>query len=287
MQTPGSGLLRHRGVSNDMSQSTGTYALGTFGLTATQRMVLASLCKLSQNRAVTYVMQDPAMSGRDTRIAIVDADDTNALHRWKYSSVPRGLPVVFVSAAPLTDLESHQYNLLRSHMSGGLLQLLDRVATNELGHKAPVFVGDTAAARRNGASQGPAANRAIARALVIDDSLSVRTQMNLCLEKFDISAEVAENAHDGLQKLQERYYDIVFLDVMLPDMDGYQVCKLIKKDPGTRRLPVVMLTSKGSTINRIQGSIAGCDRYLIKPAAERDVVRVMRDFLPALKEHVN
>lgn len=271
-----------------MSFATGAYSLSVFGLTGTQRMVLASLCKLSTNRQVSYSLTGAAVQ-RPADIAIVDADDTEAVRSWKRSPVPASAPVVFVSVQPLTDLETHQYNLIRSHLSGGLLQLLDRVAVSELRHRKPVVVSDDAACRRetevtSGASAG---RSSFARALVIDDSLSVRTQMNICLGKLDIATEFAEDAHRGLEKLQERYYDLVFLDVMLPDMDGYQVCKLIKRDPRTKRMPVVMLTSKGSTINRIQGSIAGCDRYLTKPATERDVVKVVRDFLPGAPDYVS
>lgn len=271
-----------------MSFATGAYSLIVFGLTGTQRMVLASLCKLSTNRQVSYTLP-PAASDGNADIAIVDADDTEAVRSWKRSPVPASTPVVFVSAQPLTDLETHQYNLIRSHLSGGLLQLLDRVAVSELGQRQPVVARDEANVRREaGNASGTSTGRtSIARALVIDDSLSVRTQMDICLGKLDIATEVAADARQGLEKLQETYYDLVFLDVMLPDMDGYQVCKLIKRDPRTKRMPVVMLTSKGSTINRIQGSIAGCDRYLTKPATERDVVKVVRDFLPDAPFHVS
>jgi two-component system, cell cycle response regulator len=269
-----------------MNRSTGAYSLRVFGLTATQRMVLASLCKLSQNREFSYSLPDSAgFSPAD--IAIVDADDQEAIASWKTSSMSTRTPVVFVSARPLTDLESHQYNLVRSHLSGGLLQLLDRVAISELRSVSPLVVSDDVSVREQAPRTDAGCGTSHARALIIDDSLSVRTQMNICLEKLDIATEAAEDAQRGLDKLQERYYDLVFLDVMLPDMDGYQVCKLIKKDPRTHRVPVIMLTSKGSTINRIQGSIAGCDRYLIKPASESDVVKVVRDFVPGMPDHVS
>lgn len=269
-----------------MSFATGAYSLSIFGLTATQRMVLASLCKLSKNREVSYSLLDAAVA-RSADITIVDADDTEAVRSWKTSSVPASAPVVFVSAKPITGLETHQYNLIRSHLSGGLLQLLDRIAVSELRRGTPVVVSDHIEVQQGTAHRESVRSSSFARALVIDDSVSVRTQMNLCLEKLDISTEMAEDAQRGLEKLQERYYDLVFLDVILPDMDGYQVCKLIKKDPRTRRVPVVMLTSKGSTFNRIQGSIAGCDRYLTKPATERDVVKVVRDFLPDASDHIS
>lgn len=263
-----------------MTQSSGMYSLGVLGLTGTQRMVLASLCKLSRNRRITYVLLDSA-SIRSADIAVVDSENAAAVEQWK-DSLNSNVPVILVSVAPLTNLESHQYNLLKNHLSGGLLQLLDRISVNELRQKAPVIVSDNVSPGRH----SPASCRsALARALVIDDSLSVRTQMSLCLGKLGISCDLAEDGHQGLEKLEQKHYHLVFLDVILPDMDGYQVCKLIKRDPRTRRMPVVMLTSKGSAINKLQGTIAGCDRYLVKPAAERDVVKVIKDFLPETREH--
>ncbi|MGA8259500.1 MAG: response regulator [Arenicellales bacterium] len=246
---------------------------------------MASLCKLSRNRAVTYELSDPA-SLRSAAIVVVDSDDAIAVQKWKSAWFRSGTPVVLVSAAPLSNLETHHYNLLRNHLSGGLLQLLDRVAVNELGHRTPMVVSDHVAAAKPAPDAHPTQGPVFARALVIDDSLSVRTQMKLCLGKLGISAEVVEDGLKGLQKLQERYYDLVFLDVILPDMDGYQVCKLIKRDPRLHRVPVIMLTSKGSAINKIQGSIAGCDRYLVKPAAESDVVKVVSELLPTAREHL-
>ena len=65
--------------------------------------------------------------------------------------------------------------------------------------------------------------------------------------------------------LAQNSYDIIFLDVVLPGTDGYQVCKDIRKNPGTRQTPVIMLTSKSSPFDRVRGSLVGCSAYLTKP----------------------
>lgn len=267
-----------------MSQPGEEYALGVYGLSATQRMVVASLCRLSKSRAIRYALQD-AGDAHNCDIAVVDTDDAEALERWKNQGKAFQGPIVYVSASPLTDLANKHYNILRSHLSGGLLQLLNRIAVNELGHEPSGTAGKPVAARAP-ERDDRSGSRPAARALVIDDSLSARTQIALCLEKLNIDVTVAKDAQHALNQIHERFFDIIFLDVILPDMDGYQVCKLIKKDPMTRRVPVVMLTSKGSTINRLQGSIAGCDRYLVKPATEEDVISVAKHLLPA-SQHVH
>lgn len=265
-----------------MSQPGEAYTLGVYGLSATQRMVVGSLCRLSQSRGIRYVLQD-SPDARASDMVVVDTDDAEAFHRWQNQENAFNGPVVYVSAAPLSDLADKHYNILRSHLSGGLLQLLNRIVVNELGHKPPATANKTDGNQSGSREKGTFRGHPAARALVIDDSLSARTQISLCLEKLNMDVTVAKDAQHALNQLQDRFFDIIFLDVILPDMDGYQVCKLIKKDPMTRRVPVVMLTSKGSTINRLQGSIAGCDRYLVKPASEDDVISVAKHLLPAFQ----
>lgn len=101
------------------------------------------------------------------------------------------------------------------------------------------------------------------KALVVDDSASVRKQLELELALFAVDVDYAANAGDALALLTNRRYDVAFLDVVLPDMDGFQICKSIKSmDKNTA---VVMLTAKSSAADKVKGSLAGCDAYLVKP----------------------
>lgn len=250
------------------------YALGVFGLSGAQRMVLASLCRLSRNREVTYRLQAEYES-RSGDIVIVGDDHEHARPRWEHA--PSGTPVVHVSAQPMADLPEKHYRISPTQLSGGLLHLLNRISANEFGRSRNGRTFNGGDCSREFRREDIEAT--VAKALIIDDSLSCQTQIRLCLENYHITVSVAANGSEGIEKLRERPVDIVFLDVMLPDMDGYQVCKLIKKNPETRKIPVVMLTGKGSPINRLQGSFAGCDRYLVKPVAEGDVFNVSRHLL--------
>lgn len=102
-------------------------------------------------------------------------------------------------------------------------------------------------------------------ALVVDDSLTVRNQLKVELMEQGYLADLVETGEEGLAQLEKSAYDVIFLDVVLPGMDGYQVCKIIKKNPLSKQIPVVMLTRKSSPFDRIRGSLAGCDTYLTKP----------------------
>jgi len=117
------------------------------------------------------------------------------------------------------------------------------------------------------------------RVLVIDDSETVRKQLELALGDQGIDVQSAETGELGLHMLSIRHFDLIFLDVVLPGADGYQICKTIKKNKSKQRIPVVMLTSKSSPFDRVKGSLAGCDTYLTKPVELRRLVEILQKHL--------
>ena len=123
------------------------------------------------------------------------------------------------------------------------------------------------------------------KVLVVDDSLSVRTQMDLCLRLHDLSVDLAEDAEEALDLVEVGHYDVIFLDVVLPEMDGYKVCKLIKSNATTRSIPVVMLTGKTSPFNKVRGVMAGCDDYLTKPVDAEQLRMVLHEYIPEMQAH--
>ncbi len=116
------------------------------------------------------------------------------------------------------------------------------------------------------------------RALVVDDSPTVRKQLELELKASNIYVDAAETGEIGLELIEKNYYDLIFLDVMLPGTDGYQVCKHIKRNPALKQTPVVMLTSKSSPFDRVRGSLAGCDTYLTKPVDYEQFRQVLEKY---------
>lgn len=102
------------------------------------------------------------------------------------------------------------------------------------------------------------------RVLLVDDSEVIRRQVISALERLDLEADTAATAGDALERLNEAQYDLLLLDVTLPDDDGFNVCKAIK-DGRLAHMPIVMLTAKSSPFDRVRGSMAGCNMYLTKP----------------------
>ncbi len=113
-----------------------------------------------------------------------------------------------------------------------------------------------------------AASEPVFRVLAVDDSPLMRTFLQNKLAPYGIHPEFAASGEEALFKISKNHYDLIFLDVMLPGMDGYDVCKMIKKNKDNSLMKVVMLTSKDKTFDKIRGTMAGCDGYLTKPVDE-------------------
>lgn len=118
------------------------------------------------------------------------------------------------------------------------------------------------------------------RALVVDDSTTVRRLMELTLSPIGIQLDFTDNGEDAVALAKQGRYDIVFLDILLPGIDGYRVCKAIKSDRMTKDTPVVMLTSKDSAIDKVRGIMAGSNVYLTKPLDRSELIHALEKCLP-------
>jgi two-component system, OmpR family, alkaline phosphatase synthesis response regulator PhoP len=106
--------------------------------------------------------------------------------------------------------------------------------------------------------------REVKKILIIDDNAAVRSTLDALLRESGYSTITAENGLDGLYKAKQENPDLVLLDVMLPGMDGYRVCRIIKMSSNLKNIPVVMLTSRMSDEDKAKGFESGADGYLVK-----------------------
>lgn len=118
------------------------------------------------------------------------------------------------------------------------------------------------------------------KALVVDDSTTLRRLMDLTLSPMGIELEYADNGKDAITLARHKIYDIIFLDVVLPGVDGYKVCKTIKADPNRKHVPIIMLTSRDSAFDKVRGIMAGTDVYLTKPLERMKLLRAINKYLP-------
>ena len=103
------------------------------------------------------------------------------------------------------------------------------------------------------------------RALVVDDSPTVRQQLALIVDRLGLRCDTAESGAEALALLEHNVYNIIYVDVVMPDMDGYRLTRDIKRNRAHKAIPVIILTSKSSPFDRARGALAGCDTYLTKP----------------------
>jgi twitching motility two-component system response regulator PilG len=103
------------------------------------------------------------------------------------------------------------------------------------------------------------------KVMVIDDSNTIRKSAELFLAEAGCRVLLAEDGFDALAKIADHAPDLVFCDILMPRLDGYQTCALIKKNPRFGQTPVVMLSSKDGLFDRARGRLAGSDEFLTKP----------------------
>jgi twitching motility two-component system response regulator PilG len=103
------------------------------------------------------------------------------------------------------------------------------------------------------------------KVMVIDDSNTIRRSAEIFLSQAGCQVILAEDGFDALAKVADHNPDVIFVDIMMPRLDGYQACALIKKNPKLKSTPVIMLSSKDGIFDRARGRMVGSDLYLTKP----------------------
>ena len=111
--------------------------------------------------------------------------------------------------------------------------------------------------------------------LLIDDSNTIRRSGEIFLSQAGAKVVLAEDGFDGLSKVVDHKPDIIFVDVMMPRLDGYQTCALIKNHRDFKDVPVVMLTSKDTLFDRARGKLVGSDQYLTKPFSKKSLIEAV------------
>ncbi|MFK0572124.1 PleD family two-component system response regulator [Endozoicomonas sp.] len=118
------------------------------------------------------------------------------------------------------------------------------------------------------------------KVMIIDDSKTIRRTAETLLKKAGCQVVTATDGFDALAKIAESEPDIIFVDIMMPRLDGYQTCALIKNNNTFKQIPVIMLSSKDGLFDRARGRIAGSDYYLTKPFSRDELLGAIRDHCP-------
>ena len=115
------------------------------------------------------------------------------------------------------------------------------------------------------------------KVMVIDDSNTIRRSAEIFLLQAGCTVILAEDGFDALAKITDHQPDLVFVDIMMPRLDGYQTCSLIKHNKVFKSIPVIMLSSKDGLFDRARGAMVGSNHYLTKPFTKDDLLQAVND----------
>jgi twitching motility two-component system response regulator PilG len=118
------------------------------------------------------------------------------------------------------------------------------------------------------------------KVMVIDDSKTIRRTAETLLKKVGCTVITAVDGFDALAKIADNNPDIIFVDIMMPRLDGYQTCALIKNNSAFRGTPVIMLSSKDGLFDKAKGRIVGSDQYLTTPFSKEELLGAIRAHVP-------
>jgi len=258
------------------------YRVANFGLGYKLQRLMEIVLRHARHNQYRFELA-PSRGPGEYDIAMVDMtarggpEVANTLRR-----LPQARPVVKVGRRN-DEVRGHD-DLLQSSFTMNLLSTLNKVVEERLMTQA--------AARRQSAPPAPrlrsvdrdaAPPRAATdgdmqdtvtqlptrrpRVLVVDDSPTVRRQLAVAMHRMGLDSEGVSSAREALDTLATRRYELVFVDVVMPEMDGYQLTREIKRNKILRPTPVVILTSRSSPFDLARGALAGCNSYLVKPVS--------------------
>jgi CheY-like chemotaxis protein len=215
-------------------------------------------------------------NGESVDIFLVNYDNPSGLSE-KDAAVSQhpNVPIIAASQGALSD-ESivhhlHPYQVHGILLAARLLNALDKIADSPVSSK-PQSHGEVQAPTATPEPVKIAETTTVESAkgycvLVVDDSIAIQKslELNLLTLKSIREIDFADSGEIALEKVATKQYDIIFLDVMMPGIDGYETCTQIRKNPDYKQTPIVMVSAKSSPLDEVKGIIAGCTTYLTKP----------------------
>lgn len=283
-----------------------TYSVEVIGFSHTELMALTSVFDLSSRRVPKFVRHDDS-AGTPPDILLVDANDMDAVRKLGERNSSGAIPTIMIGdsnrgtnwpllARPIRWMKLFQaFDVAIGSPAGASAKPAAATGAASPSIQPQVPAAQPAARTAEAAAQIPAAkppmsvgemsgawraqNPQTDSVLVVDDNLTVREFMRNKLAPFNFNVDYAENGEQAIGYTGQKHYACVFLDVVMPGIDGYQVCKLIKANRSAQKTAVVMLTSKDSPFDKIRGSMSGCDAYLTKPVDEEKLLETIARFL--------
>ena len=114
--------------------------------------------------------------------------------------------------------------------------------------------------------------------MIVDDSKTVRKSAEEILTQYGHQVVVSENGYDAISRIVDLKPNLIFLDIMMPKLDGYQTCALVKHNQDYQHIPIIMLSSKDGVYDKAKARVVGADDYLTKPFTAEDLINTINKF---------
>ncbi len=267
-----------------------SFRVAAFGLGLTFQRIVEIVFRLARDNPYRFVFA-PADAPADYDLALVDmtVSDGQAVARVLGRLSPAAIGVTVVTVGRRCDPTRACDDLVMQRFSVNLLAVLNQAVERQLMRPlrrgVRVFRGDPASAAQASSARLAQASAGASvrpqRVLVVDASPVVRRQVAMSIEAISLDVEGVGTAREALALLSLRRYELVIVDVDLPDVDGFRFVRQIRRARRSTRVPVIVLTARSSVIDMTRALFAGCDGYLVKPASQRTLrASVMRCIRP-------
>ncbi|HEU4622700.1 MAG TPA: response regulator [Burkholderiaceae bacterium] len=291
------------------------YTVQLLGFTPKERTLFTSVFKLSSSRAMRYVEFDPATHPH-ADFYVVDAQDPSALEAFVVIDTDSYGGALMVGQAPNCDEPA----ITRPIRWAEVLMRLDELPrpAHPAQVAALIAAGYVLAAEVPSAGAAPVQPPTpvpvpspqppvVARAeneleisqldnwydrekvvtfqtdaavLVVEPDIAARRYMAAKFIDLKYRVDFAESGEQAMELIRTHRYNAIFLETALPGVDGFEVCRAVKGRPDRRRIAVIFVTHRNSTVERVKGAMAGCDAYLTKPIDQEKLVSTLDKFLP-------
>ncbi len=257
------------------------------GLSDDDKKMLQRVLRVSSGSVRNYVLVDEEEPIAND-MYMVNADSDVAIAHWckRYLDADKKPRVPTVFAGKRKVKGERVYNISRPFVASQVLSTLDTMTVKEMNFIPELTIGSDIDESNLSQSfleeivDSDNHGQGVFTALVVDDSQPVRKQLEIELKLLGAHVELSENGEQAIELCRNNEYDIIFLDVVMPGIDGYKVCKYLKKYHRSKSTPVIMLTGKSSPFDKVKGSLSGCDSYLTKPLEHEEFQTVARKYLP-------
>ena len=278
------------------------FTVAVIGVQASDLEIFTRIFGITRYRQRSYqllaVNEDSPNSelakAKDADIHVINLHNQKAVLCWHRIaagiSADKRKPILKISKVMPTSEIASEFTISSPINPARLLQSLDNYTIRHL-HYYPEFeIGSesepTTTTLKNikaisvatQAKAEPNKEKAI-RILVADDSLAVRRQLKIQFDMMDAKLNSVADGEAAVKAAETEKYDVIFLDVVMPGMDGYAACKNIRRTKLNKNTPVVMLTSRSSSFDKLKGILAGCDTYLTKPINHNEFKEVTQKHL--------